>query len=43
MTDTMTLEMLFDVATKNGACMFLEGDDHEVLPMWHVSPKHGQH
>lgn len=37
------LQKLFDVAALNAAKLFLEGDDHEVLPMWHAVQGNGEH
>ena len=43
MTRNQKLRELFDIAAKNAARMFLESDDHEVLPMWHAVLGNGEH
>ena len=37
------LRELFNIAAKNAAKMFLESDDHEVLPMWHAVFGNNEH
>jgi hypothetical protein len=40
---SLKLRKLFDIAAENAAKMFLESDDHEVLPMWHAIQGNGEH
>jgi hypothetical protein len=42
-TKNQKLRELFDIAAKNAAKMFLESDDHVVLPMWHAVQGNGEH
>jgi hypothetical protein len=43
MSKNQKLQELFDVAALNAARMFLESDDHEVIPMWHAVQGNGEH
>jgi len=42
-TKSQKLQELFDIAATNAARIFLESDDHEVLPMWHAVQGNGEH
>ena len=42
-TKSAKLRELFDIAAENAARMFLESDDHEVIPMWHAVQGNNEH
>jgi hypothetical protein len=42
-TKNQKLQKLFDIAAANAARMFLESDNHEVLPMWHAVLGNDEH